>query len=89
MIQDVSRIVSCCVTCQKAKMHGSNVGLYTPLPISSSPWEDVSMDFVLGLPHNQQGKDSIFVIVDQFSKMAHFVPCTKSLDATHMADLSF
>lgn len=44
LVQDVEKIVKRCVTCHKAKMHGSNAGLYTPLPIPTAPWEDVSMN---------------------------------------------
>nr|GEX93841.1 RNA-directed DNA polymerase [Tanacetum cinerariifolium] len=42
-----------------AKTHGSNVGLYTPLPVPKAPWEDVSLDFVVGLPRTQCLKDSV------------------------------
>jgi hypothetical protein len=73
----VERLVRCCVTCHKAKSKLKPYDLYTPLPIANNPWEDISMDFVLGLPRTKKGRNSIFVVVDQLTKMAHFIPCHK------------
>jgi hypothetical protein len=89
MRRDMERYVSRCMTCNKAKSRLNPHSLYMPLPVPSVPWEDISMDFVLGLPRTKRGRDSIFVLVDRFSKMAHFIPCHKSNNASHVADLFF
>lgn len=89
MKHDVIKFCEHCIVCKKAKSKVMPHGLYTSLPIPEYPWVDLSMDFVLGLPRTKNGKDSIFVVVDRFSKMAHFIPCRKADDACHVADLFF
>ncbi|GJX52863.1 putative reverse transcriptase domain-containing protein [Tanacetum coccineum] len=90
MERDVNRLLKRCRTCHIAKTHSSNAGLYTPLSVPVAPWKDVSLDFVLGLPRTQRAKYySVMVVVDRFSKMAHFVPCSKTFDASQVARLYF
>jgi hypothetical protein len=86
---DVEHYLSWCTTCNKAMSRLNPHGIYMPLPIPSVSWEDISIDFVLGLPRTKRGRDSIFVVVDRFSKMAHFIPCHKSDNASHVIDLFF
>ena len=89
MSKDVEGILERCATCQVAKSHSLPLGLYTPLPVPTSPWVDVNMEFILGLPQTQRNKDPIFDVVDRFFKMAHFISYNKTNDATHIAELYF
>nr|GFB38548.1 ATP-dependent DNA helicase RecG [Tanacetum cinerariifolium] len=89
MERDVNWLLERYCTCHIAKTNSSNAGLYTPLSVLVASWEDVSLDFVLGLPLTQRAKDSVMVVVDRFSKMAQFVPCLKMFDASQVARLYF
>lgn len=66
-----------------------STGLYTPLLVLHTPWKDVSMDFMLGLPRTFRKHDSIFVVVDHFSKIAYFIPCFKNSYVSKITKLFF
>jgi len=73
--------------CRKAKSKFRPHGLYIPLPIPDMPWVDISMDFILGLPNLSKGMNSIFVVMDCFSKMFYFISCHKVDNACTIAHL--
>lgn len=73
MKQDVHLFVQQYLTCQQQKYETlSLVGLLQPLPIPTRVWEDISMDFIVGLPISNR-VDTILVVVDRLSKYAHFL----------------
>jgi hypothetical protein len=75
MKREIARYVSECDTCQKVKAdYMKPGGQLQPLSISDSKWEDITMDFIVGLPAIARMVDSIWVIVDRFTKSSHFLP---------------
>ncbi len=61
-------------------------GLLQPLSIPSRPWGSIAMDFITDL-RIVRAKNSILVVVDRLTKMAHFTPCSKSITAEEIIQL--
>jgi hypothetical protein len=81
--------VKTCLTCQQNRtLNKKQAGLLQPLPILEGPWESVSMDFMVSLPPSR-GFDAIMVVVDRFSKMAHFIPTKDEATAQKTRRLFF
>jgi hypothetical protein len=79
--EDAEEYMKTCLICQQNRvLNKKQAGLLRPLPIPEGPWESVSMDFMVSLPPSK-GFDAIMVVVDQFSKMAHFIPTKESATA--------
>jgi hypothetical protein len=75
MKRGIAEYVSLCDTCQRVKAeHQRPAGLLQPLKIPKWKWEEIGMDFIVGLPRTHAGYDSIRVIVDRLTKVAHFIP---------------
>jgi hypothetical protein len=87
MVKDVKQFIQKCAICQgnKASNH-KPYGLVQPLPIPQHDWEDISMDFVTHLPPSN-GKTAIWVIVDRFSKSAHFIALPTHYSASILAPI--
>ncbi|WVZ15409.1 hypothetical protein V8G54_012975 [Vigna mungo] len=85
MRKDIERFVLDCAVCQRHKYQALKpAGLLQPLPIPNKVWEDLSMDFIGGLP-KAKGADTIMVVVDRLSKSAHFMPLQHPYSATDVA----
>jgi hypothetical protein len=82
---DVQRFVAECLVCQQNKVETIKTpGLLQPLSIPSQRWEEVSMDFIIGLPKSE-GKSVIMVIVDRLTKYAHFCALSHPFKASTVA----
>jgi hypothetical protein len=71
---EIACYVAKCDTCRRVKaIHMKIARLLQSLPIPIWKWEDISMDFIVGLPRTTKGYDSIWVIIDRPTKIAHFL----------------
>lgn len=81
----VQEFVQQCVVCQQAKHELCRPpGLLQPLPIPQGAWQDISLDFIDGLPLSAS-KNVILVVVDRFTKFAHFIPLKHPYTAQQVA----
>jgi hypothetical protein len=67
-----------------SKPNNIKLGLYTPLPVPSLPWESISMEFVGGLPMTKKNHDYLYVVVDHFNKNLILLPCKKQVATEQM-----
>ena len=76
MDKEVLRYVNNCHDCRRAKAFTDTYnGVLIPMPIPQQPWQDLSLDFVTGLP-TDQGQDTILVVVCRLTKERHYIPCS-------------
>ncbi|KAK9029043.1 hypothetical protein V6N11_026169 [Hibiscus sabdariffa] len=88
MKKDISDYVARCLTCQQVKAeHQHPSGLLQPIRIPEWKWEQITMDFVTGLPLTSSKKDSVCVIVDRLTKSAHFIPVRTNYPVDKLAKL--
>nr|GFB21207.1 retrotransposable element Tf2 [Tanacetum cinerariifolium] len=88
MKQDIAMFVGKCLICQQVKIeHQRASGLLQPLDIPVWKWDEISMDFVTGLPRIQKKNDAIWVVVDRLTKSSHFLPIRKDFSISRLADI--
>nr|GFC77053.1 reverse transcriptase [Tanacetum cinerariifolium] len=88
MKRDVAMFVARCLICQHVKIeHQQASGLLQQLDILVWKWDEISMDFVTGLPLTQRRHDAIWVVVDRLTKSAHFLPIRKDYSISRLAKM--
>jgi hypothetical protein len=79
MKREIACYVLECDTCQKVKAdYMKPGGLMQPLSIPDWRWDDINIDFIVGLPLTAHKFDSIWLIVDRLTKFSHFIPVNTS-----------
>src|SRR5579859_301445 len=88
MGKDVQNYVRQCPLCQQTKESTQRPqGQLLPLPIPNRPWQSIGMDFLGPLPKSRKGNDTILVVVDRLTKMAHFLPTKQTITSVQTAQL--
>ena len=88
MKREIAKFVAECDVCRRVKAeHQLPAGLLQPLPIPEWKWDSIGMDFITGLPQTSKRKDSIWVIIDRLTKVAHFLPVLVKFTVGQLADL--
>jgi hypothetical protein len=88
MRQDIAEYISLCDTCQWVKEEQqSPARLLQPLKTPEWKWEEIGMDFIVGLPCTEVGYDSIWVIMDRLTKVAHFILVKTTYSRAKLAEL--
>jgi hypothetical protein len=88
MRRAIAEYIALCDNYQRVKAECQRpAGLLQPLKIPQWKWEEISMDFIVGLPTTQSGYDSIWVIIDRFLKVAHFIPVKTTYKRAKLAEL--
>jgi hypothetical protein len=86
--RDVAAHVAMCDVCQRVKAeHQRPARLLHPLKVPEWKWEEIGMDFITGLPRTPKGYDSIWVIVDRLTKVAHFILVKSTYKGSQLAEL--
>ena len=87
MGKTVKEFVRSCDSCQRSKSSKAKIGLLQPLPVPKEPWEDITKDFMTGLPQTDHRNDAIFAFVDRSTKYDHLIPTTSTIGAEGAARL--
>jgi hypothetical protein len=88
MKKDVASHVALCDICQRVKaQHRRPAGLLQPLKVPEWKWEEIGMDYIVGLPRTRDGYDSICVIVDKLTKVVDFIPVETTYTGARLVEL--
>ena len=88
MRKEIAEYLAHCIECQQVKTeHQNPSGLLQLLPVPEWKWEIINTDFIIGLLKIFKHHDSIMVVVDNLSKVVHFIPIKSTYKVVNIADI--
>jgi hypothetical protein len=86
--RDIAEYIAKCDVCNRVKAeHQKPAGLLQPLIVPDWKWDQIGMDFITGIPRTKSGYDSIWVVVDHLTKVAHFIPVKTTYTSAKLAEI--